>query len=40
MTSRPTVTIIGHDGKVTDKTLTLPSVFRAPIRPDIVQYEK
>jgi len=37
MTSRPTVTIIGGDGKPGDKTHPLPSVFRAPIRPDIVQ---
>lgn len=38
MTSRPTVTIIGADGKASDKTATLPNVFKAPIRPDIVQY--
>jgi large subunit ribosomal protein L4e len=38
MTSRPTVTIIGGDGKASDKSHPLPSVFRTPIRPDIVQY--
>jgi len=37
MTSRPTVTIIGADGAATNKTHPLPSVFKAPIRPDIVQ---
>jgi hypothetical protein len=38
MTSRPTVGIIGADGAATKKTIPLPSVFKAPIRPDIVQY--
>ena len=38
MTSRPTVTIHGGDGKPSKDTHTLPAVFRAPIRPDIVQY--
>jgi len=37
MTSRPTVTIHGADGAATKDTHTLPSVFKAPIRPDIVQ---
>jgi len=37
MTSRPTVTIIGADGAATSKTHPLPNVFKAPIRPDIVQ---
>jgi large subunit ribosomal protein L4e len=37
MTSRPTVTIIGADGAATKNTHPLPSVFKAPIRPDIVQ---
>lgn len=39
MTTRPTVTIIGADGKASDKSHPLPLVFKAPIRSDIVQYE-
>jgi large subunit ribosomal protein L4e len=35
--SRPTVTIIGADGKATGNTHTWPTVFSAPIRTDIVQ---
>jgi hypothetical protein len=38
MASRPTVTIHGADGAAGDATHPLPNVFRAPIRPDIVQY--
>ena len=38
MTSRPTVTVHGVDGAATKDTHTLPNVFKAPIRPDIVQY--
>ncbi|ROT39313.1 60S ribosomal protein L4-B [Sodiomyces alkalinus F11] len=37
MASRPTVTIIGADGKATGNTHTWPLVFQAPIRTDIVQ---
>ncbi len=38
MSSRPTVSILGDDGKVMEgKTHPLPAVFSAPIRPDIVQ---
>jgi large subunit ribosomal protein L4e len=37
MTSRPTVSIIGKDGKATGSTHTMPAVFTSPIRPDIVQ---
>ncbi|GAM83985.1 hypothetical protein ANO11243_019750 [Dothideomycetidae sp. 11243] len=37
MTTRPTVTIIGADGKASDKSHPLPNVFKAPIRTDIVQ---
>jgi len=37
MTTRPTVTIISADGKPGDSSHPLPNVFRAPIRPDIVQ---
>ncbi|KAK5120863.1 hypothetical protein LTR85_005930 [Meristemomyces frigidus] len=35
--SRPTVTIHGADGSPSDDTHPLPNVFKAPIRPDIVQ---
>lgn len=38
MTSRPTVTIHGADGAPGKDTHPLPNVFKAPIRPDIVQY--
>lgn len=37
MATRPTVTIAGGDGKASGKTHPLPAVFKAPIRPDIVQ---
>ncbi len=37
--SQPTVTIHGADGAATSDSHPLPKVFRAPIRPDIVQYE-
>ena len=37
MTSRPTVTIVGGDGKPGKSTHTLPTVFTSPIRLDIVQ---
>lgn len=38
MSSRPTVTILGADGKATGATHTMPAVFQAPIRPDIVRH--
>jgi large subunit ribosomal protein L4e len=38
MTSRPTVSIISADGKTGEASHPLPNVFKAPIRPDIVQY--
>lgn len=38
MASRATVSIFGADGSASDATHPLPNVFRAPIRPDIVQY--
>lgn len=38
MASRPTVTVIGADGKATGATEVLPKVFSAPIRPDIVKH--
>ncbi|KAK4622738.1 60S ribosomal protein L4-B [Fulvia fulva] len=37
MASRPTVTVHGADGAASKDTLTLPAVFKAPIRSDIVQ---
>lgn len=37
MSSRPTVSIIGADGKASGATHPIPNVFTAPIRPDIVQ---
>ncbi|KAG9989165.1 hypothetical protein KCU98_g2090, partial [Aureobasidium melanogenum] len=37
MTSRPTVSIISADGKAGEASHPLPNVFKAPIRPDIVQ---
>lgn len=37
MSGRPTVTIIGDDGKPTGGTHAMPAVFLSPIRPDIVQ---
>jgi large subunit ribosomal protein L4e len=37
--SRPTVTIHGADGSPSNDSHPLPDVFKAPIRPDIVQYE-
>ncbi|KAI9749185.1 MAG: glycine hydroxymethyltransferase shm1 [Chaenotheca gracillima] len=37
MTTRPTVSIVGPDGQASGSTHPLPAVFRAPIRPDIVQ---
>ncbi|KAK0636347.1 60S ribosomal protein L4-like protein [Bombardia bombarda] len=38
MASRPTVSILGADGKATGATEVLPKVFGAPIRPDIVKH--
>jgi hypothetical protein len=37
MSSRPVVTVHGADGAAGKDSLTLPNVFKAPIRPDIVQ---
>ncbi|KAK4501578.1 hypothetical protein PRZ48_007387 [Zasmidium cellare] len=37
MASRPTVTVHGADGAASNDTHPLPNVFKAPIRPDIVQ---
>ena len=38
MATRPTVAIASHDGTPSGSTHPLPAVFKAPIRPDIVQY--
>lgn len=38
MATRPTVTIASADGTPSGSTHPLPEVFKAPIRPDIVQY--
>lgn len=38
MSTRPTVTIASAEGKPSGDTHPLPDVFKAPIRPDIVQY--
>ena len=38
MASRPTVSIATAEGKPSGATQPLPTVFGAPIRPDIVQY--
>jgi large subunit ribosomal protein L4e len=37
MTTGPTVTIIGADGQASGASAPLPTVFKSPIRPDIVQ---
>jgi large subunit ribosomal protein L4e len=37
MAERPTVSIIGSDGKPSGASHTIPTVFSSPIRPDIVQ---
>ena len=38
--SRPTVSIASAEGARLDETIPLPAVFKAPIRPDIVQYAR
>ncbi|KAI9890325.1 MAG: hypothetical protein M1814_004235 [Vezdaea aestivalis] len=38
MTTRPTVTVLSGEGKPTGSTHPMPAVFKAPIRPDIVQF--
>ena len=38
MASRPTVSIATAAGKPSGASHPLPTVFSAPIRPDIVQY--
>lgn len=37
MSTRPVVTIFSAEGKPSSDTHPLPEVFKAPIRPDIVQ---
>ena len=34
--ARPTITVYSEKGVPTDARVTLPAVYRAPIRPDIV----
>ena len=38
MAHRPTVTIIGAEGKPSKGTHAMPAVFSSPIRPDIVHH--
>nr|KAG5690684.1 hypothetical protein BaRGS_013470 [Batillaria attramentaria] len=36
--ARPLISVYNEKGEATDKNITLPAVFRAPIRPDIVNF--
>lgn len=36
--ARPLISVYNDKGETTDKTLSLPAVFKAPIRPDIVGF--
>lgn len=36
MSARPVVSVYGSDGKPTGQSINLPAVFKAPIRPDVV----
>lgn len=38
MAARPLITVYNEKGDATEKSVTLPAVFRAPIRPDIVSF--
>jgi len=38
MAARPLITIYNDKGESSDSNITLPAVFRAPIRPDIVSF--
>lgn len=38
MTARPLVTVYSEKNEVTNVQIKLPAVFRAPIRPDIVNF--
>ncbi|KAJ1674821.1 60S ribosomal protein L4B [Spiromyces aspiralis] len=38
MAARPVVSVFGLNGSKLDSTVPLPSVFKAPIRPDVVQF--
>ncbi|KAJ2842155.1 60S ribosomal protein L4B, partial [Coemansia brasiliensis] len=38
MAARPVVSVFGVNGTKLDATIPLPSVFTAPIRPDLVQF--
>ena len=37
-TARPLVTVYSDKNEATGETISLPSVFKAPIRPDIVNF--
>ena len=36
--ARPLITVYNEKGEATSNAITLPAVFRAPIRPDIVTF--
>lgn len=38
MAARPLITVYNEKGEATEQNVTLPAVFRAPIRPDIVNF--
>ncbi|KAJ2134679.1 60S ribosomal protein L4B, partial [Coemansia sp. RSA 678] len=38
MAARPVVSVFGLNGSKLEATIALPSVFTAPIRPDLVQF--
>merc|ERR1711935_289783 len=38
MAARPLITVYNEKGEATETNITLPAVFKAPIRPDIVNF--
>ena len=36
--ARPVVSVYGADGAASGQTVNLPAVFKAPIRPDVVNF--
>lgn len=38
MAARPLITVYNEKGEATSNNVTLPAVFKAPIRPDIVNF--
>ena len=36
--ARPVVSVYGANGSATGETINLPAVFKAPIRPDVVNF--